>query len=302
MHAFDVSRTWIWDQAPALSFAGRLTSDFQAHRVSRHRRLAFNVADHRDAPLCGADRSLAANCLRCLSLRTPSERISWRNLRRKSAPISARTAPSGHARTLGPSVFPFPTRKTKTKANATNGSAARETWLAGGPSLATWPIPEQDGLGVRLDVDETVCRLGRVLSVHGLSSTVAADDGTLYRCTTRRLLKTLSTDQRHVVAAGDRVWFRPGGAGEGVIERVEPRHGVLGTRQPRPAAHSGNQRRSSADCRQRRRADAEAEFDRSLSRHRPSSRSAAADHDQQSRLDRRGEPDAVCRRLQSVGL
>jgi ribosome biogenesis GTPase len=83
------------------------------------------------------------------------------------------------------------------------------------------------GLGVRLDVDETVCRLGRVLNVHGLSSTVAADDGTLHRCTTRRLLKTLSTDHRHVVAAGDRVWFRPGGVGEGVIERVEPRHGVL---------------------------------------------------------------------------
>ncbi len=83
------------------------------------------------------------------------------------------------------------------------------------------------GLGVRLEVDEAVCRLGRVLNVHGLSSTVAADDGTLYRCTTRRLLKTLSTDQRHVVAAGDRVWFRPGGAAEGVIERVEPRQGVL---------------------------------------------------------------------------
>ncbi len=84
-----------------------------------------------------------------------------------------------------------------------------------------------DGLGVRLDVDESVCRRGRVLNVHGLASTVAADDGALVRCTTRRLLKTLSTDQRHVVAAGDLVWFRPAGAGEGMIERVEPRQGVL---------------------------------------------------------------------------
>jgi ribosome biogenesis GTPase len=92
------------------------------------------------------------------------------------------------------------------------------------------------GYGVRLDVDETVCRTGRVLSVHGLSSTVATDDGTRFRCTTRRLLKTLSTDQRHVVAAGDSVWFRPGGPGEGVIERVEPRHGVL-ARESRGRRH-----------------------------------------------------------------
>jgi hypothetical protein len=40
-------------------------------------------------------------------------------------------------------------------------------------------------------------------------------------------LKTLATDQRHVVAAGDVVWFRPEGQSEGIIERVEPRHGVV---------------------------------------------------------------------------
>ena len=51
--------------------------------------------------------------------------------------------------------------------------------------------------------------------------------GELFRCATRRLLKTLSTDQRHVVAAGDHVWFRPEGEGEGIIERVEPRRGLL---------------------------------------------------------------------------
>jgi len=80
---------------------------------------------------------------------------------------------------------------------------------------------------VLLDIDEQNCRRGRVLSVHGLTSTVEAEDGSIYQCATRRLLKTLSTDQRHVVAAGDRVWFRPANPQEGIIERVEPRHGVL---------------------------------------------------------------------------
>jgi ribosome biogenesis GTPase / thiamine phosphate phosphatase len=92
---------------------------------------------------------------------------------------------------------------------------------------------------VLLDVDETACLHGRVLAVHGLASTVDAEDGQRYQCVVRRLLKTLSTDQRHVVVAGDRVLFRPadnvkGGVGrkgtiehEGIIERVEPRRGVI---------------------------------------------------------------------------
>ncbi len=82
-------------------------------------------------------------------------------------------------------------------------------------------------LSIHLEVDETTCLPGRVLSVHGLASMVRTGDGKLYRCATRRLLKTLSTDQRHVVAAGDRVMFRPEGEREGIIERIEPRHGTL---------------------------------------------------------------------------
>jgi ribosome biogenesis GTPase len=66
-----------------------------------------------------------------------------------------------------------------------------------------------------------------VLRAGGLESAVQAEDGRLFRCATRRLLKTLSTDQRHVVATGDRVLFRPTDSGEGIIERVEPRRGVL---------------------------------------------------------------------------
>ncbi len=80
---------------------------------------------------------------------------------------------------------------------------------------------------MQLDVDTAVCHPGRVLIVHGLASVVQDETGKQYRCAMRRLLKSLSTEQRHVVAAGDRVWFRPTEQGEGFIERVEPRHGVL---------------------------------------------------------------------------
>jgi ribosome biogenesis GTPase len=86
---------------------------------------------------------------------------------------------------------------------------------------------ETGGLSVHLEVDESVSQLGRVLAVHGVSSVVRTEDGQIYRCATRRLLKTLSTDQRHVVAAGDRVRFRAEPNNEGIIERIEPRHGVI---------------------------------------------------------------------------
>ena len=89
---------------------------------------------------------------------------------------------------------------------------------------------DEPGFQVQLDVDERVCRRGRVLGVHGLISTVRDEEGRLHQCATRRLLKTLSTDQRHVVVAGDRVLFRPVSGtdvNEGIIERVEPRRGSL---------------------------------------------------------------------------
>lgn len=89
---------------------------------------------------------------------------------------------------------------------------------------------DEPGFGVELSVAGKECLRGRVLSVHGLANTVLAEDGQIYQCATRRLLKTLNTDQRHVVAAGDRVLFRPAGlqgVKEGIIERVEPRQGSL---------------------------------------------------------------------------
>lgn len=87
-----------------------------------------------------------------------------------------------------------------------------------------------DGDAMRIEVDLTNCRRGRVLSVYGLLSDVEAEDGAIFRCATRRVLKTLTTDERHVVAAGDLVYFRPLDGGEGMIERIEPRRGIVDRR------------------------------------------------------------------------
>jgi ribosome biogenesis GTPase len=81
--------------------------------------------------------------------------------------------------------------------------------------------------GIQLGTNAAECLAGRVLSVQGLTSAVETADGQVYQCATRRLLKTLRTVERHVVAAGDRVLFRAAPGGEGIIERIEPRHGVL---------------------------------------------------------------------------
>ncbi|MCE9608108.1 MAG: ribosome small subunit-dependent GTPase A [Planctomycetia bacterium] len=85
----------------------------------------------------------------------------------------------------------------------------------------------QRGGDGRIEVDAG-CRHGLVLSVHGLACVVEADDGTIFQCGVRRILKTLATKDRHVVVAGDEVYFRPAGnTAEGLIERVEARRGVI---------------------------------------------------------------------------
>lgn len=78
-----------------------------------------------------------------------------------------------------------------------------------------------------LDIDEKDCSWGRVLRVHGLNSFVQLDDGTDVRCATRGLLKTIGTDLRHVVVAGDRVAVKMADRDHGVIQRVDPRHGCI---------------------------------------------------------------------------
>jgi ribosome biogenesis GTPase len=85
-------------------------------------------------------------------------------------------------------------------------------------------------------VDTSQCLPGRVLRVHGPVSVVETEDGRQYRCAVRRLLRTLAIDGRSIVATGDRVWIRPAPNDEGMIERVEPRHGLL-TRASRGREH-----------------------------------------------------------------
>lgn len=85
-------------------------------------------------------------------------------------------------------------------------------------------------------IDLSTCLPGRVLKVQGVYTTVATDDGRLFRCALRRLLRSLLIEERNIVVAGDRVWIRSAGNDEGMIERVEPRHGVL-TRASRQKEH-----------------------------------------------------------------
>ncbi|MEZ6129392.1 MAG: ribosome small subunit-dependent GTPase A [Planctomycetaceae bacterium] len=77
--------------------------------------------------------------------------------------------------------------------------------------------------------DPDGCLAGRVISFVGLACTVQADaDGRMYECSIRGALRGLARDSRNVVVTGDRVLFRQEGDDyQGVIERVEPRHGVL---------------------------------------------------------------------------
>jgi ribosome biogenesis GTPase len=86
----------------------------------------------------------------------------------------------------------------------------------------------QDAAALRA-VDLETCLAGRVVRIHGLVSIVATEDGRETACHVRRLLKTFAIDARNVIAVGDRVWFRPGGAGgdEGLIEKIEPRRGTI---------------------------------------------------------------------------
>ncbi len=86
---------------------------------------------------------------------------------------------------------------------------------------------DKDGLNVEMSVDDQRIENGLVLRVHGLDCVVRADSGNEFRCAVRQVLKSISTDQRHVVAAGDRVTFRPEGDRQGIIMTIAPREGVL---------------------------------------------------------------------------
>lgn len=106
--------------------------------------------------------------------------------------------------------------------------APREERVSGKGDLNKKRTIVTEGAGLlQHEVDADVCRRGLVLSVHGLSCVVEDEQGAVFQCAVRRILKTLTTDERHVVVAGDDVVFRPANANEGMIERVEPRRGVI---------------------------------------------------------------------------
>lgn len=86
---------------------------------------------------------------------------------------------------------------------------------------------ESEALGhVELDVDRSSLA-GLVLKVHGLESIVRGADGKQYRCSLRRVLKNVATDQRHVLVAGDHVRLEMAGNQQAWIVRIEPRRSTL---------------------------------------------------------------------------
>ncbi len=161
---------------------------------------------------------------------------------------------------------------------------------------------DDSGAIVLPEIDRDVCLPGRVLRVQGLVSMVACDDGQTRSCATRRLLKTLTTDQRHVVAAGDLVWVRPEGADRrhhrarrAALRRAEPD-------QPRSAALIVANVDQLLDRRQRRRAASQAKPDRPLLGDRGKDRHRAGHLHQQDRPGRARRSHAARRRLQPTRL
>ena len=102
------------------------------------------------------------------------------------------------------------------------GDLTRKRTVLGGETAA-----ESAGFDVLRDVVDSSTLNGVVLSVHGLASRVFAENGKEYHCSVRGVLKSMSTELRHVVATGDRVKITPGGGNEAAIERVEPRTSVI---------------------------------------------------------------------------
>lgn len=83
-----------------------------------------------------------------------------------------------------------------------------------------------------LVVDEQACRWGRVIYAVGANQCLVEDDEqTRWTCSVRRRLRTLLSETRSTVVAGDRVQFLPVSTEvsppEGVIEKFAPRKGVL---------------------------------------------------------------------------
>jgi ribosome biogenesis GTPase len=88
-------------------------------------------------------------------------------------------------------------------------------------------VHEEPGAGGSIGEPGDDLISGRVISVHGLKSRVLGSDGKLYDCAVRQVLKSLNIEQRNVVVAGDRVRLRAESPIDGMIERIEPRRGLI---------------------------------------------------------------------------
>lgn len=90
----------------------------------------------------------------------------------------------------------------------------------------------------RDQIDEALCRPGRVLSAIGSNQCRVQDlsTGQVFDCTVRRVVRTLLRESRNAVVAGDLVRLLPVEPTTGVIVRVEPRRTAL-SRVSRHAAH-----------------------------------------------------------------
>src|SRR5687768_11103901 len=84
------------------------------------------------------------------------------------------------------------------------GELTRRRTLAGAEV-----VEDDSGQVVLPEIDSAVCRMGPVLREQGLVSTVVDEVGHEFACATRRRLKAVQTELRHVVAAVDRACFRP---------------------------------------------------------------------------------------------
>jgi ribosome biogenesis GTPase / thiamine phosphate phosphatase len=126
------------------------------------------------------------------------------------------------------------------------GRDTRRRTVVGESTQSAASTPDGDVGNVRLSIGDATAGQnflqGQVLRVHRLECIVLGADGREYRCAIRRLLKSLATDQRHVVVAGDLVTFRIDSETalsatssttatqqpqQGLIVRVEPRRGTL---------------------------------------------------------------------------
>lgn len=117
-----------------------------------------------------------------------------------------------------------------------SGNASSER-LSGKGDLSRYRtviVEEGEGGELRREI-EAGYRVGRVLSAIGLNSLVE-EGGERFECSVRRVVRTLARDGRNAVVTGDVVLFRPtglksdAGLAQGVIERVEPRRGVVSRR------------------------------------------------------------------------